>query len=120
MASLVAQQRICLQCRRLVFHLWVRKIPWRREWLSTPAFLPGEFHFSKHLLRLLHAKPRVLEEASELHLSQSCSPILLFLLEAHLILTLSSLAPVTASQRSLNRYAGCFTTFSKTLHDLPS
>ena len=49
MASLVAQQRICLQCRRLVFHLWVRKIPWRREWLSTPAFLPGEFHGQRKL-----------------------------------------------------------------------
>ena len=23
---------------------WVRKIPWRREWLSTPVLLPGEFH----------------------------------------------------------------------------
>ena len=24
------------------FNPWVRKIPWRREFLSTPAFLPGE------------------------------------------------------------------------------
>ena len=23
---------------------WVRKIPWRRERLPTPAFWPGEFH----------------------------------------------------------------------------
>ena len=23
---------------------WVRKIPWRREMLPTPVFLPGEFH----------------------------------------------------------------------------
>ena len=23
---------------------WVRKSPWRREWLPTPVFLPGEFH----------------------------------------------------------------------------
>ena len=22
----------------------VRKIPWRRRWLPTPVFLPGEFH----------------------------------------------------------------------------
>ena len=29
---------------RLEFDLWVRKIPWRREWLPTPVFLPGEFH----------------------------------------------------------------------------
>ena len=20
------------------------EVPWRREWLSTPVFLPGEFH----------------------------------------------------------------------------
>jgi len=24
------------------FDPWVRKIPWRREWLPTPVFLPGE------------------------------------------------------------------------------
>ena len=23
---------------------WVRKIPWRRVWPSTPVFLPGESH----------------------------------------------------------------------------
>ena len=26
------------------FSPWVRKILWRREWLPTPVFLPGEFH----------------------------------------------------------------------------
>ena len=25
------------------FDFWVRKIPWRREWLPTPVFLPKEF-----------------------------------------------------------------------------
>ena len=24
------------------FNPWDRKIPWRREWLSTPVFFPGE------------------------------------------------------------------------------
>ena len=33
-------QRICLQCRRLGFSPWVGKIPWRKEWLLTPVFLP--------------------------------------------------------------------------------
>ena len=28
---------------------WVRKISWRREWLSTPVFLPGEFHGQRSL-----------------------------------------------------------------------
>ena len=26
------------------FDPWVGKIPWRREWLPTPVFWPGEFH----------------------------------------------------------------------------
>ena len=37
-------KQICLKCRRPKFNLWVRKIPWRREWLPTAVFLPGEFH----------------------------------------------------------------------------
>ena len=32
----------CLQCRRPAFDPWVGKNPWRRIWLSTPVFLPGE------------------------------------------------------------------------------
>ena len=39
----------CLQCRRPGFNSWVRKIPWRREWLPTPIFLPGEFHAQRSL-----------------------------------------------------------------------
>ena len=42
-------QRICLQCKRSGFHSSVRKIPWRREWLPTPIFLPGEFHEQRSL-----------------------------------------------------------------------
>ena len=34
---------IAVQCRRPEFDPLVRKIPWRREWLPTPEFLPGEF-----------------------------------------------------------------------------
>ena len=29
---------------------WVRKIPGRREWISTPVFLPGEFHGKRSLV----------------------------------------------------------------------
>ena len=32
------------QCRRCKFDPWVGKIPWRRKWLPTPVFLPGESH----------------------------------------------------------------------------
>ena len=28
---------------------WVRKIPWRVEWVSTPVFLPGEFRGRRSL-----------------------------------------------------------------------
>ena len=37
-------KKICLLCGRLGFNPWVGKIPWRREWLSIPVFLPGEFY----------------------------------------------------------------------------
>ena len=38
----VQQWRICLQCGRPGFDTWVGKIPWRRKWQPTPAFLPGK------------------------------------------------------------------------------
>ena len=34
--------RICLECRRPQFDLWVGKIPWRKAWQPTPVLLPGE------------------------------------------------------------------------------
>ena len=34
------QQRIHLQCRRPGFDPWIKKVPWRRAWQPTPAFLP--------------------------------------------------------------------------------
>ena len=43
-------KRICLQFRRPRFDPWVGKIPWRREWLPTPAFFPGEFHGQRSLV----------------------------------------------------------------------
>ena len=44
----MVKESIC-QCKRCGFHPWVRKIPWRREWQSTPVFLPGEFHGQRSL-----------------------------------------------------------------------
>ena len=38
---------------------WGRKIPWRREWLPTPVFLPGESHVQRSLEG---RSPRNLEE----------------------------------------------------------
>ena len=50
-ASLVAQMVKNLPaCRRPRFDHWLRKIPWRREWLPTPVFLPGEFLGQRNLV----------------------------------------------------------------------
>ena len=38
-----------LHCSRLRLDPWVGKIPWRREWLPTPVFLPGEFPGQRNL-----------------------------------------------------------------------
>ena len=45
----LSQQRICLRCRRPRFNPWVGKIPWRRKWELTPAFLPGKSHGQRTL-----------------------------------------------------------------------
>ena len=39
----------CRRHRRYQFDPWVRKIPWRRKWQLTPAFLPRESHGQKGL-----------------------------------------------------------------------
>ena len=38
-----------LQCRRLGFIHWVRKIPWRRKWQPIPVFLPRKSHGQRSL-----------------------------------------------------------------------
>ena len=53
-------KKIFLQCRRLKFDPWVRKIPWRRCWLPTPLFLPGEFSGQRSLAGY---SPRGLKES---------------------------------------------------------
>ena len=40
---------IFLQCGTPGFDLWVEKIPWRREGLPTPVFMPAEFHGHRNL-----------------------------------------------------------------------
>ena len=44
--SLVAQTGKNLPA---VQETWVGKIPWRRKWLPTPVFLPGESHGQRSL-----------------------------------------------------------------------
>ena len=40
----------CMKCKRPGFDPWVGKIPWRREWLPTPVFMPGEFHGQRNMV----------------------------------------------------------------------
>ena len=37
------------ECGRPRFDPWVKKIPWRREWLPTPGELPGKFQGQRSL-----------------------------------------------------------------------
>jgi len=49
-ASPVAQTvKNLLQCRTLGFNPWIGRIPWRRKWLPTLVFLPGEFQGQRRL-----------------------------------------------------------------------
>ena len=47
------------QCRRHRFDLWVRKIPWRGKWQTTPVFLPGKSHGRRNLV--VHGVAKQLE-----------------------------------------------------------
>ena len=38
------------QCRRCRFDPWLGKIPWRRKWQPTPAFLPEKSHGQRSLV----------------------------------------------------------------------
>ena len=50
MTSLVAQSVKNLPVMQETwFALWVGKILWRKEWLPTLVFLPGEFHGQRSL-----------------------------------------------------------------------
>ena len=50
-ASLVAQMVKKLPAlQKTGLDPWVGKIPWRKEWLLTPVFLPGEFHGQRSLV----------------------------------------------------------------------
>ena len=42
----------CRRHKRHRFNPWVKKIPWRREWLHSPVFLPGKIPRTEELGRL--------------------------------------------------------------------
>ena len=63
------EQRIYLQRRRPGFSLWLKKIPWRREWLPTPKLLPGESHGQRSLQAVLQSMElqRVRQDWATMH-----------------------------------------------------
>ena len=56
------------QCRRLkrCIYSWIGKIPWRRAWQPTPAFLPGESHGQRSPAGYRQGLQRVGHEWSDL------------------------------------------------------
>ena len=53
------------------FDPWVGKIPWRREWLPTPVFLPQEFHGQRSLVGYSPRGHKELDTTKGLTLSHS-------------------------------------------------
>ena len=53
------------QCRRPRFHPCVRKIPWRRRWLPTPEFLPGESYDRRNYWAVVHGATKSLTQLSD-------------------------------------------------------
>ena len=51
------------------FNPWVRKIPWRREQLPTPVYLPGEFHEQRSLVGYSPWSRKELDTTARLSLS---------------------------------------------------
>ena len=88
MASLVAQIVKNLHARQET-QFW--KSHWRREWLQSPVFLPGEFHGQRTLLSCSAWGYKELDRTEQLALSLSLLPILNFHPFSNLVLFLSLL-----------------------------
>ena len=52
LSSLVAQIVNLPTMQQIHVESWVRKIPWRMEWLPTPVFLPGKSPWTEEPGRL--------------------------------------------------------------------
>ena len=68
----------CLQFGRPGFHPWVGKTAWRRQWLPTPVFLPGESHGERSPVGYSPWGHKELETAERLTLHISCGFTLLY------------------------------------------
>ena len=71
----VAQQlSICMQCRTPGFDPWVGNIPWRKEWQSTPVFLPGKYHGSGAWWATVHGVTKQSDTTEHTHGGQWLFP----------------------------------------------
>ena len=50
---------------------WVGKIPWRREWLPIPVFLPGEFYGEESLMGYSKLGHEESDTAEQLNISST-------------------------------------------------
>ena len=66
--------RQCRGCRRPGFNPWLGKIPWRRKWQPTPAFLPGEFHRQRSLAGYSPRSCKESDTTEHTHIYTSLSP----------------------------------------------
>ena len=57
---------------RIEFNSWVRKIPWRKEWLPTPVFLPGGSHGQRSLVGYSHGVSKSWTRLSDFTFTLSC------------------------------------------------
>ena len=48
---------------------WVGKIPWKREQLPTPVFLPGEFHGLHSMDCIIHGVAKSNTQLSDFHIT---------------------------------------------------
>ena len=69
-SSLVAQTlKYPPEMQETQFDAWVRKIPWRSEWLLTPVFLPGGSHGQRSLVGYSPWGHKELDRTEQLTLS---------------------------------------------------
>ena len=62
------------------FNPWIRKIPWRRKWQSTPVLLPGKFHGQRSLVGYSPWGCKESDKTEQLHfflLQHLCTQIIL-------------------------------------------
>ena len=56
------------------FDPWVRKIPWKKKWLQTSVFLPGDFHRQRSLVGYSSWGRKKLDTTDQLtHTFKCCS-----------------------------------------------